>query len=78
MNYKCENKVKDVRRIDGQEELYFTEENRYKNLFGLKDERKELDAKIQEDEQGRSGFSFDSMMKLTFNFFKYHYIGASN
>ena len=50
--YKCENKIKFVRREDGVAEAYFTRETIYRNLLEQSREQKEFDAEIQENEQG--------------------------
>ena len=51
--------------------------NSYRSLHEPIKEQNELDGKIQEQEEGKSGLCFDSLKKLTIEIFRYHDIGAS-
>ena len=46
-------------------ETFFTKTCRYKNLYDPIDGKIELVVKIHENEQGESGFSFASVIKVT-------------
>ena len=51
--------------------------NSYGNLFEPIQEQNGIDGKIQENEHGENGFSFDSIMTPTVFFIRYHDTGAS-
>ena len=61
LKYKYEFRVKNVQEENGGGIFYY-----YKYVYKLDEpikEQNELDDKIYEDEQGKSGFSFDSVLK---------------
>ena len=57
---------------------YFTITNNFKNQYEELNEANELSHKIDEFEEGESGYIFDSIKKLTVKMFKYHDIRASS
>ena len=57
---------------------YFTITNNFKNQYEELNEANELSHKIDEFEEGESGYIFDSIKKLTVKMFKYYDIRASS
>ena len=75
--YKCVFVVKFNRASHGNTN-YFTITNNFKNQYEELNEANELSHKIDEFEEGESGYIFDSIKKLTVKMFKYHDIRASS
>ena len=75
--YKCVFVVKFNHASHGNTN-YFTITNNFKNQYEELNEANELSHKIDEFEEGESGYIFDSIKKLTVKMFKYHDIRASS
>ena len=60
---KCEYEVKVSKKWDRHS--FFKRSTKYKNLYSSIDETNNKDLKIHEYEQGESGFTFDSGIRVT-------------
>ena len=69
--------MKSIRGENGDGVTYLTLANRYKNLYDLIDEQKELAVEFHENEQGEDGFSSGSATKLAIQICNQSYVSPN-